>query len=128
MKITSITESGSNNTLLWAISNGADIKSDIPLQSIINDELFFLVRLEDVNMFELFRLTQHFRNKLRIINEHMAAIPDDSDLINRFPGSFTDPENPDVHLPLIDAAKHATSHRMYPVTKSSSLRSQWSPV
>ena len=84
MKITSITESGSNNTLLWAISNGADIKSDIPLQSIINDELFFLVRLEDVNMFELFRLTQHFRNKLRIINEHMAAIPDDSDLINRF--------------------------------------------
>lgn len=110
MKITSITESGSNNTLLWAISNGADIKSDIPLQSIINDELFFLVRLEDVNMFELFRLTQHFRNKLRIINEHMAAIPDDSDLINRFPGSFTDPENPDVHLPLIDAAKHATSN------------------
>ena len=62
MKVTEIKESGSNNVLMWALHNSADIKSDIPLINIIDDEMHYIVTLSGVNMLELFRLTQAFRN------------------------------------------------------------------
>lgn len=109
MKITEIKESGCNNILMWAISNNADIKSDIPLQSIINDELFYIVTIEDVNLLELFRLTQTFRNKLRIINENQAACPNMRTLAEKFPDSYNDPESPETKLPMSEVAEHVVS-------------------
>jgi hypothetical protein len=58
MNISSIRESGSNNLLKWAIDNRADLKNNIPLASLINDELFYLVNIDGMNFYEVFRLTQ----------------------------------------------------------------------
>lgn len=112
MKIIDITESGSNNTLLWAINNDADIKSDVPLHSIINAELFYLVTIEDVNMLELFRLTQTFRDKLRIIKEEQAKVPDVKVLAEKFCGMFLDPDNESNSMPLSEVAEHAITSFM----------------
>ncbi len=84
MRISNIKESGSNNILRWAIANGADIKSDESLKSIINGDTFYLVTLSDVNFFELFRLTQIYREKVRITNEKKAAVPLDEELDELF--------------------------------------------
>lgn len=89
MKITNIKESGANNVLMWAISNSADIKSDRSLVSIINDETFYTVTLEDVNFFELFRLTQLYRDKIRIIEEKLYNVPTISELEKIFPGEYS---------------------------------------
>ena len=88
MKIVDIKESGCNNILMWALSNGANVKTDDPLMSLINDELFYLVTIGDVNFFELFRLTQAYRDKIRICDEKPAAIPTRNYLRNVFPGDF----------------------------------------
>ena len=50
MKITKITESGTNNLLRWAIQNGADIKNDSALQAHINDQTIYLVTNQNVNL------------------------------------------------------------------------------
>lgn len=86
MKIATIEESGNNSTLLWAIKSNADIANDKPLISIINDELFYLVTVEDVNFFELFRLTQTYRNKVRVTLSQKAAIPTVEELSTVFGG------------------------------------------
>lgn len=112
MNIIEIKESGCNNVLLWAIKNNADIKSDVPLQEIINQELFYLVTIEDINQFELFRLTQTYRNKLRIIDEKIAKVPDQKYLTENFPGSFIDPEDPNKHMPMSEVAEHAITKFM----------------
>ena len=112
MNIIKIKESGCNNVLLWAIKNNANIKSDVPLQEIINQELFYLVTIEDVNQFELFRLTQTYRNKLRIIDEKIAEIPDQKYLTENFPGVFSDPEDPTKHMPMSEVAEHAITNFM----------------
>lgn len=90
MKVTNIKESGSHNTLLWALQKNAQVYGDIPLCSIINNELFYLVTFSDVNFFELFRLTQQYREKVRIIEEKVVCIPPRSELAQYFPGSFED--------------------------------------
>lgn len=59
------------------------------LSSIINDDLFYLVTIEDINFFELFRLTQTFRNKLRIVESTSTDIPSINELSNVFPGEIT---------------------------------------
>lgn len=94
MKITNIKESGANNLMMWAVSNGATIKEDQQLQSLINDELFFLVTLSDVNFLELFRLTQMYREKLRILSEEKADVPLRKELILLFNGTYC-PDNND---------------------------------
>jgi hypothetical protein len=106
MNITNIKESGANNILMWAISNGANVREDVPLTSLINDETFYLVTLENINFFELFRLTQMYRDKLRIINEKPAGIPSMEDLKEAFPGEYQ-PDPKEESLPLCDIAKHA---------------------
>ena len=106
MQITDIKESGSNNILLWAISNGANIKEDVPLSSLIHDELFYSVTLSDVNFFELFRLTQVYRDKLRIINEKQAELPLNQQMKIIFPGSM-ESENEEPGLPLMELAAHS---------------------
>ena len=90
MKVTAIKESGCNNLLLWAIKNGAKIKQDSALQSLINDELMYLVTFSDVTFFEMFRLTQMYRDDLAIIATKPASIPPVADLQMRFPGKFKD--------------------------------------
>lgn len=104
MKVTGIQIAGCTNVLMWAIKNGADIKNDVPLQSIINDEMYFLVRMENVNLLELFRLTQEYREKIRVINELTAEIPSDKMLSEYFPGtSFVN----GVETKIADKAKEA---------------------
>lgn len=107
MKISSIKESGSNNVLRWAINNGADIKSDIQLQSIINDETFYLVTLDGVNFFELFRLTQIYRKKLRIMNEKKAEVPSDEELLELFEGEYIDEEKGGDPIPFYQLVSHS---------------------
>jgi hypothetical protein len=107
MKLTEIKEAGANNILMMAINNGASIKEDTPLISLINNELFYLVTLEDVNLFELFRLSQSFRDKIRIINEKPADVPSPEELKISFPGESVVSDNgTDTSVNLSDAAKH----------------------
>lgn len=89
MNIVSIKEAGSNNIISWAITNNANIVSDLALQSLINDELCYIITLDNVNLFELFRLTQTYRDKLRIIEESKAEVPSMEELKIFFPGEFT---------------------------------------
>ena len=105
MKIIDIKESGCSNILMWALTNGADIKSDDPLISLINDETFYLVTLGDVNFFELLRLTQIYRNKLRIRNEYPASIPPRKDLKLLFPGEEVIPNPEEGEKPSISYAE-----------------------
>jgi len=86
MTIIGIKENYVSNILTWAIANGADIKDDPPLVELINRELHYLVTIVDVNLFELFRLTQRYRDKLRIVNEKQAEIPTNASLHESFPG------------------------------------------
>ena len=97
MKLCAIKESGTNNILTWAINNGANIKSDRALQSIINDELSYLVTIEDINFFQLFRLTQIYRNQILIINEKEAELPSMHELNKLFNGVYV---NHDRDIPL----------------------------
>lgn len=101
MQITSIKESGTNSTLLWAINNGGNPKFDDQLTAIVNDELFYLVTISDVNFLELYKLTQMYREKLRIISEYQAAIPNRKSLITSFNGNFQPKEDdPETQAPL----------------------------
>lgn len=88
MKITAIKSCGSTNLLRWAIENGADIRDDIQLASIINNETFYQLTIEDVNFLELFRLTQLYREKLHVTNVRMAEVPSKEELAKSFSGSF----------------------------------------
>jgi len=107
MKLSNIKESGANNILMWAITNGADVKSDPALQSVISDELSYLVTIEDVNFFELFRLTQMYRDKIRIIEEKRAEMPTRSELHKLFPGSYNpEPEDPTKEVQLCEIVEH----------------------
>ena len=86
MEITSIKESGTNNILRWAISNNADIKNDLQLQSLINDETFYHITISNVNFLELFRFTQAYRDKVRVLDEKQAKLPLRDELLKVFPG------------------------------------------
>ncbi|MCM1439566.1 MAG: hypothetical protein NC131_10260 [Roseburia sp.] len=108
MKIASIKESGCNNTLLWALKNGADVYGDRALCSIINDELFYLITFSEVNMFELFRLTQVYRDKLKILGEKIADVPSRNVLKEIFPGNYkVTNEDGEKEGPLLEIAEHA---------------------
>lgn len=88
MKITDIKEVGCNNLLRWAIKNGADLKRDTALISLINDETSYMVTFDDITFFELFRLTQMYRDNLAIIATKPAELPSEEDLQYRFPGEY----------------------------------------
>lgn len=120
MKIINIQESGTSNILQWAIANGANIKEDVPLQSLINDELFYIVTLSDVNFFELMRLTQMYRDKLRIVDEHQADIPPVADLKERFPGKYTPEADGSDEINLYEAVDHTITNFVNIVTQMAS--------
>ncbi len=104
MKFTEIRESGANNTLMWALSNGAVLSGDQPLLSIINDEMFYLITLSDINFFELFRLTQMYRDKLRILNSKQSVIPSEEELTDHFKGETS---IDDETIPLYKVAENS---------------------
>lgn len=107
MQITNIKESGANNVLLWAIKNEADIFNDQQLQSLINDELFYIVTLTNVNFLELFRLSQMYRDRLRIVKESKAVIPPQKELMELFKGSCAIDENqPEVQTNISDIVEN----------------------
>ena len=95
MQITNIQPSGSSNILLWALSNNVKINEDEPLMRLINDELSYILTIEDVNFFELFRLTQVYRDTLRITQTHDIVIPTQNDLTEIYPGSRELPDQSD---------------------------------
>lgn len=96
MKIISIKPAGCDNILRWAVQSNADLKNDVAIQSLINDQLFYHVIYEDVTFLELFRLTQTYRDKVRILDEKPAAVPAMNELNELFPGSTSTPEGDDV--------------------------------
>ena len=116
MKVTGIKESGSNRLLITAIKQSLannsipELKSDDPIKSLINDSLFYHVKLSEVNHFELFRLSQVFRNKLRILNSYEASIPDLSRLREIFPGISESDENNGEGLPLAETCHFVISN------------------
>ena len=75
MKITDIKEAGCNNLLMYSLQHGASLADDKPLISLINDEYFYLVNISDLNFYEVFRLTQMYRDKLRVLSSEHGAIP-----------------------------------------------------
>jgi len=109
MKIINIKEGGCNNILVYMIKNNLPFYKDEATYSIINDELFYLITIDDVNMFELFRLTQTFRNKLRVIEEHRSNVPDRHTLSKLFPGSFMIDEETKEETSLIELAEHSST-------------------
>ena len=109
MKITDIKEVGCNNLLRWAIKNGADLKRDTALISLINDETSYMVTFDDITFFELFRLTQMYRDNLAIIATKPAELPSEEDLRYRFPGEYVDPKEEKHHIPYAKAASDATN-------------------
>ncbi|MCM1230669.1 MAG: hypothetical protein NC489_11090 [Ruminococcus flavefaciens] len=97
--------------LRWSIAHGADVKNDTAIQRLINDQLYYIVTFEDVNFFEMFRLTQMYREKLRIINEEKAIVPPRSELATLFPGGYAmDPEKPNEKTPLCELAEHVMTN------------------
>lgn len=108
MKINDIKVSGSTNILNWAIANKADIKGDTTIQTIINDEMSFILTIGDVNFFELFRLTQMYRDKLRIIEAHQAESPTTEELEFYFRGDcIIDKDKPNETTPAKEVANYA---------------------
>ena len=113
MELREIKECGANNILLWAIQNGADLRSETELQSLINEETYYAVTIEGVNFLELLLLSKMFRNKLRIKAENKVAIPMRKDTAAMFPGSFTpDPEKPDTVVNFYEVAEEACRKMM----------------
>ena len=107
MKLINIKESGSNNVLMWAINNDADIKNDPALQSIINDDLSYNITISDINFFELFRLTQMYRDKLRIVYEEQAEMPAQEELQKLFNGVYApDADKPSDTIPFSEIVEH----------------------
>lgn len=106
MQLTAIKECGSNNILLWAIQNGADLRSENELQQLINDQTYYSITLTGVNYLEYLRLVQVYRNKLRIINENKATMPLRKVTAQMFPGGFAaNEENPDEKSPFYELAE-----------------------
>lgn len=83
-----ITVIGSSNVLNWAIANKASIKDDPALQSIVNDDTGYMVEFDDVNFFELFRLAQMYRDRLRIRQENQLEKFEEEALEKIFPGEY----------------------------------------
>lgn len=88
MNIIDIKQSGCDHILNWSISQGAEIYNDLGLQAIVNDEMFYLITISDINFLELFRLSQMYREKLRIIKEEKADVPPRSLLMKLFNGTI----------------------------------------
>lgn len=111
MNILSIKESGSNDILRWAISSGAEVKKDFPLISVVNNDLFYTVQLSDVNFFELFRLTQLYRDKIRILDEKKAEVPDQNELMKYFDGTYCpDKNDSEKKAPLYEIVEYAVTN------------------
>lgn len=98
MKLTNIQESGAHNILMWAIKNGVKLKEDVAIQSLIDDELSYQVTLEDISFFELYRLTQIYRDNIRVTMMRGAAVPDREYLNATFPGTYTSKDGNVVEL------------------------------
>lgn len=103
MHIVNIQEAGCSNILRFAIANGADIQNDLPLQGLIGNELFYLVTYGGVNFFELLRLTQSYREKLRVVNGSPITPVEEKEFAERFPGMA------DENTPMKDVANHIVS-------------------
>ena len=84
LKLGSLVESGCSNVLNWAIKGKANLKDNVPMVSLINDETFYLLTIEGVNFYQLFRLTQNYRNKLRIIENTGMEMPEKDYLVGCF--------------------------------------------
>lgn len=109
MKITNIVQTGAADLLMYAIAHNADIKSDQALQSMISAETCYLMTISDVNFLELFRLAQRYREKLKIMDEKPAAVPDKAVLDQKFNGTYTDPDDENKKVPLSDFVTYAST-------------------
>lgn len=79
-----ISESGCNNILRWAISNGVNPKTNSNISALINDEMYYNIQISNVNFYELFRITQYHHTKIKILKFHTVDNLSDDELMNRF--------------------------------------------
>ena len=106
MKIINITESGSNNILRWAISNNANILKDEALKHIIDDKIIYKITYDDVNFLELFRLTQLYRDEIRIKSTSILS-PEMIKFSNLFSGSIPNKTEGSESTTLASIAEHS---------------------
>lgn len=90
MKLVEITESNPSTILKWAIENHAKLKRNLGLADIISDDMKYILTFEDVNFLELYRLSEIYRSKLKIIKSNEIRKPSDQFLEETFQGSNTD--------------------------------------
>lgn len=88
MIITEIEESNKSNILQWCLKNNADLKNDPLMLDFINDDLLYLITIEDVNFFELYLFTKFYRDQLRIIDRSQTSKLDKEFISNKFKGSI----------------------------------------
>jgi len=104
MKIVDIRESGANNTLMWALSNRATLHDNRELMSLIDGEVHYTITIENVNQFELFRLTQAYRDKIRIESSNII-VPSREELNALFPGEWQAPQDQTRFVPYGEIAE-----------------------
>lgn len=90
MRLTDISESNSSTILRWAIENNAKFKKNLGLADIISDDMHYILTLEDVNFLELYRLTEIYRTKIKIIKSHEIKEPSESFFKETFQGVDTE--------------------------------------
>lgn len=69
MQIQKVEIQGNDNFLRYAIKNHADLYNDYDLLDFINGDTIVMVTLDDINFYELHRLTHFYRKKIRVIEE-----------------------------------------------------------
>jgi len=112
MKITNIEETGCNDILRWAIANEVNLFDEPELIGLINNETSYTITFSDITFFELYRLTQLFRNRLKIIEEKEFIKEFNKDyLASLFRGKFHMDEDGNLDLagdiPTSDLANRA---------------------
>lgn len=86
MKLVDIAESNSSSILKWAIDHNAKFKKDLGLADIISDDMHYILTFDDVNFLELYRLTEIYRTKLKIIRTNEIRKPSDQYFEETFQG------------------------------------------
>ena len=84
MYFSDIAESNQSNILNWALMNKANIVNDIALIDLINDEMKYLITIEDVNFLQLYELTQMYRDQLKILYQSPIVVPTDEEFKSLF--------------------------------------------
>ena len=78
MEILSVKSSGSEELLSYCITKGVNLQRNATFAGLINDDMQYRFILNDINLFELFQLTQTYRTELKVHEEHQFQEPEEN--------------------------------------------------